>query len=140
MQGDDLRIVDWGGSPDRSFSERRLKRSVFTDLARLALSIDGVSRAAATEFGRQVTLSEEAAAKAREAAKTWRDAATNAFLAGYREAVQGELLVPEDDAEFRAYFAVFRLNDTLEALYSAIERGQSDRVEGLVADALEQLG
>jgi maltose alpha-D-glucosyltransferase / alpha-amylase len=139
MQGDDLRIVDWGGDPSRSFGERRLKQSVFVDISRLAMSIDRVSREAVVRLAQQVTLSDEAAAKARETAKTWRDAALEAFLAGYREAVQGELLVPEDETEFGAYQGAFRLNHTLEGLHAALERGEQDRIEALVADALEQL-
>jgi maltose alpha-D-glucosyltransferase/alpha-amylase len=139
MQGDDLRIVDWGGAPDRSFGERRLKRSVFGDLARLALSIDGVTREATAKLAQQLTLTEEGTAKAAEAAKSWRTTAIAALLSGYRESVQGELLIPEDDTDFQRYFGAFRLNETIELLYTALERGQQDRIEGLVADALEQL-
>ena len=90
---DDIFIIDFEGEPRRPHNERRRKAPAARDVAGLIRSIDYSATAAleravkagADEHGRLVT-----------ALADWRDRATAAFSAAYREAMTNPRLWPAD--------------------------------------------
>jgi maltose alpha-D-glucosyltransferase/alpha-amylase len=139
LQGDDLQLVDWGGDARRPFSERRIKRSAMVDLARLASSLHDLAFGVRADWVRHMQLTGDAADNLRAAEAAWRSACWQAFVAPYRAAVAGQLLVPDDDAEFTKMFDAFRLSAAMETLLQVVERKQTDRLAGALDDCLEQL-
>lgn len=110
-EGDAL-ILDFEGEPVRSLAERRRRQSPLKDVAGMLRSLDYAAQAALKNApGHQ------------ETALAWRDAASQAFLAGYLAAVAGTPLVPSDPAEFQALLD-FHLAEKLlyELLYELRHR------------------
>lgn len=139
LQGDDLQLVDWGGDPRRPFTERRIKRSVLTDLAQLDLSLFAAAYQGAEAWIGHVHLTGEVADKVRTAARNWRQSCLNAFFEPYRNETSGRLLIPDDEREFISLFRVYRLNAAFESLLAALEQGRIDRIPQGLADCLEQI-
>lgn len=133
LQGDDLQFVDWGGDPGRPFSERRIKRSAFDDLARLELAVRLTARNAAQKWPSQTKLTEDGIDRICVAADLWLKVGLSEFLASYRKGVEGSLLVPDDDAEFAELFDAFRLDTAIEGLLHALRNPDHDRVAQAVA-------
>jgi maltose alpha-D-glucosyltransferase / alpha-amylase len=90
---DDIFIIDFEGEPRRPLAERRRKAPAARDAAGLIRSID-YSVTAALERALQVAPDEHG--KLANALAQWRGRATDAFLAGYREAITDERLWPAD--------------------------------------------
>jgi maltose alpha-D-glucosyltransferase/alpha-amylase len=90
---DDIFIIDFEGEPRRPHGERRRKAPAARDVAGLIRSID-YSATAALERALKVTPDENG--KLAAALAEWRDRATAAFLAGYREAMTNPDLWPAD--------------------------------------------
>jgi maltose alpha-D-glucosyltransferase / alpha-amylase len=95
---DDIFIIDFEGEPRRPHSELRRKSPAARDVAGLIRSID-YSATAALERGLKVMPDEQGRLAA--ALAEWRDRASAAFLAAYREAMTNQRLWPADpqDAE-----------------------------------------
>jgi maltose alpha-D-glucosyltransferase/alpha-amylase len=90
---DDILIIDFEGEPQRSLEERRRKRPAARDVAGVVRSIDYAATAA---LARATAISGEGQAKVEKALDTWRERATAAFLAGYRETMTDHRLWPEE--------------------------------------------
>jgi len=90
---DDIFIIDFEGEPRRTLAERRRKAPAARDVASLIRSID-YSATAALERALRVAPDEQG--KLGAALGEWRDRATEAFLAAYREAMGNQLLWPAD--------------------------------------------
>jgi maltose alpha-D-glucosyltransferase/alpha-amylase len=90
---DDIFIIDFEGEPRRPLEERRRKAPAARDAAGLIRSID-YSVTAALE--RALTVAGDEQGKLAAALSDWRDRATEAFLAGYREAMTDHRLWPAD--------------------------------------------
>ncbi|MCE9607520.1 MAG: maltose alpha-D-glucosyltransferase [Planctomycetia bacterium] len=133
LQGDHLQIVDWGGNPGRPLSERRIKRSVFIDLARIDRAIQIAAQEGMAAWFAQVGRHAELAAKVQSWAEAWRRACAEALLSSYRAAVVGQLLVPEDEQEFQQTLDAFRLTTVVEDLTTAMEKNQPAQVAEAVA-------
>jgi maltose alpha-D-glucosyltransferase/alpha-amylase len=88
---DDIFIVDFDGDPRRPVAERRRKAPPARDVASLIRSID-YSTTAALERAQQVAHDEQGRLGA--ALAEWRDRATAAFLAAYRETMVNQRLWP----------------------------------------------
>lgn len=140
LQGDDLQLIDWGGDPQRPFSERRIKRCVLVDLAQLDASLQALEFEVLQAWINHMHLQGEAADTARAAASAWRGACWSAFVGPYRKGVAGQLLAPDDDDEFQALFSVYRLSAAMENLLRVVERRRLDHLPSAVADCLEQTG
>jgi maltose alpha-D-glucosyltransferase/alpha-amylase len=95
---DDIFIIDFEGEPRRPLDERRRKAPAARDVAGLVRSID-YSATAALERALHVASDEHG--KLGAALAEWRDRATTAFLAAYREVMTDQRLWPADpdDAE-----------------------------------------
>ena len=90
---DDIFIIDFEGEPRRPLSERRRKAPAARDVAGLIRSID-YSATAALERALKIAPDEQGRLAA--ALADWRDRATAAFLAAYREAMTNRRLWPAD--------------------------------------------
>ena len=90
---DDIFIIDFEGEPRRPHDERRRKAPAARDVAGLIRSID-YSATAALERALKVAPDEQG--KLGTALGEWRDRATAAFLAGYREIMADPRLWPAD--------------------------------------------
>jgi maltose alpha-D-glucosyltransferase/alpha-amylase len=90
---DDIFIIDFEGEPRRPLAERRRKAPAARDAAGLIRSID-YSVTAALE--RALKIAPDEHGKLATALGQWRDRSTDAFLAGYREAMTNQLLWPAD--------------------------------------------
>jgi maltose alpha-D-glucosyltransferase/alpha-amylase len=90
---DDIFIIDFEGEPRRPHDERRRKAPAARDVAGLIRSID-YSATAALERALKVASDEQG--KLGAALAEWRDRATAAFLAGYREIMADPRLWPAD--------------------------------------------
>jgi maltose alpha-D-glucosyltransferase / alpha-amylase len=90
---DDIFIIDFEGEPRRPHSERRRKAPAARDVAGLTRSID-YSATAALERALQAAPDEQG--RLTVALAEWRDRATAAFLAAYREAMTNQRLWPAD--------------------------------------------
>ena len=90
---DDIFIVDFDGDPSRTIAERRRKAPAARDVASMIRSID-YSTTAALERALKVPTDEHGRLAA--ALAEWRDRATAAFLAAYREAMVNKRLWPAD--------------------------------------------
>jgi maltose alpha-D-glucosyltransferase/alpha-amylase len=95
---DDVSIIDFEGEPRRTLEERRRKAPAARDVAGLMRSID-YSATAALERALKITSDENG--KLAAALADWRDRASAAFVAAYREGVADAGLWPSDrdDAE-----------------------------------------
>ncbi|MEH2562755.1 maltose alpha-D-glucosyltransferase [Bradyrhizobium sp. AZCC 2289] len=121
---DDIFIIDFEGEPRRTISERRRKAPAARDVAGLIRSID-YSATAALERALKVT--HDDAGRLAAALAEWRDRATAAFLAGYRETAANQRLWPAnpDAAERLLNFFL------LEKAFYEIEYELSHRPEWL---------
>ncbi len=121
---DDIFIIDFEGEPRRAITERRRKAPAARDVAGLIRSID-YSATAALERALRVT--HDDAGKLAAALAEWRDRATAAFLAGYRETAANQRLWPAnpDAAERLLNFFL------LEKAFYEIEYELSHRPEWL---------
>ena len=90
---DDIFIIDFEGEPRRPHNERRRKAPAARDVAGLIRSID-YSATAALE--RALKAAPDEHGKLAAALGEWRDRATEAFLAAYREAMTNPRLWPAD--------------------------------------------
>jgi maltose alpha-D-glucosyltransferase/alpha-amylase len=90
---DDIFIIGFEGEPHRPLDERRRRAPAACDVAGLVRSID-YSATAALERAPKTASDEHA--KLTMALGEWRDRATAACLAGYREAMAGAKLWPAD--------------------------------------------
>jgi maltose alpha-D-glucosyltransferase/alpha-amylase len=102
--GRDFVIIDFEGEPARPLGERRIKRSPLRDVAGMLRSFDYAGATAlrapwADHLGAPHEVIEHWVA-------AWRAWVSNAFLAGYLDAMSdGGLLPPTDDERVRLLFA-----------------------------------
>jgi maltose alpha-D-glucosyltransferase/alpha-amylase len=90
---DDIFIIDFEGEPRRTLAERRRKAPAARDVAGLVRSID-YSATAALE--RALKVAQDEHGKLGSALAEWRDRATGAFLAAYRETLANQRMWPAD--------------------------------------------
>jgi maltose alpha-D-glucosyltransferase/alpha-amylase len=88
---DDIFIIDFEGEPRRTIAERRRKAPAARDVAGLVRSIDYSATAALV---RALQVASDDQGKLADALAGWRDLATEAFLAAYRETIAGHGLWP----------------------------------------------
>jgi maltose alpha-D-glucosyltransferase / alpha-amylase len=106
---DDIFIIDFEGEPRRTIAERRRKAPAARDVAGLIRSID-YSTTAALERALKVAHDEHG--KLAVALGEWRDRATDAFLAAYRETMVNQRLWPTDPKTAEGILNFFLLEKT----------------------------
>jgi maltose alpha-D-glucosyltransferase/alpha-amylase len=110
---DDIFIVGFGGGSRHPLAERRRRTPAARDAAGLISSIDG-SAAAALERALKIAPDEQG--KLASALAQWRDRATDAFLAGYREAMTNHGLWPADPRAATGMLNFFLLENALHEI------------------------
>ncbi|WGS22234.1 MULTISPECIES: maltose alpha-D-glucosyltransferase [unclassified Bradyrhizobium] len=107
---DDVFIIDFDGGPGRTIAERRRKAPAARDVAGLIRSIDYAMTAA---LERALKVAPDESGRLSIALGEWRDRATDAFLAGYREAMAGQRLWPADAKAADRLLSFFLLEKAL---------------------------
>jgi maltose alpha-D-glucosyltransferase/alpha-amylase len=90
---DDIFIIDFEGEPRRPIAERRRKAPAARDVAGLIRSIDYSATAA---YERALEVGPDDQNRLAGALAEWRDRATDAFLASYRETTTNQRFWPAD--------------------------------------------
>ncbi|AMN45680.1 maltose alpha-D-glucosyltransferase/ alpha-amylase [Steroidobacter denitrificans] len=97
LVADDLLITGFEGDPTLTLAQRRRKATPLYDVASLLRSFD---HARATALERAVTGRPDLSEHLEAALLQWREAASEAFLKGYRASMRGVGSVPADKASF----------------------------------------
>jgi maltose alpha-D-glucosyltransferase/alpha-amylase len=121
---DDIFIIDFEGEPRRPLDERRRKAPAARDVAGLIRSIDYSATAA---LARALHVASDEHGKLGAALAEWRDRATAAFLAAYREVMTDQRLWPADPHEAERMLNFF----LLEKAFYEIEYELAHRPEWL---------
>jgi len=106
LTGKDLAISDYSGDPSLSYSERRLRRSVFVDLASMIASFYEVAFEGFLH-NRQIHAGD--AQRLLPMATVWAHYISGFFMRAYKEKAAGTLLIPASSTDFGTllqYFAV----------------------------------
>jgi maltose alpha-D-glucosyltransferase / alpha-amylase len=112
--GKDFVILDFEGEHDRSYNDRRRKRSPLRDVASMLRSIDNASLVALWEPG---TVREVDRALLSPWAGLWSAWMSSAFMRGYLRAIAGSaMLANTDAAEASRWLDAFALERTLRDL------------------------
>jgi maltose alpha-D-glucosyltransferase/alpha-amylase len=107
---DDVFIIDFEGEPRRSFAERRRKVPAARDVAGLIRSLDYSVMAA---LGRTQEAGADEAGRLGIALELWRDQSIAAFLAAYRETINGSPVWPADQVHADKLLKFFLLEKAL---------------------------
>jgi maltose alpha-D-glucosyltransferase/alpha-amylase len=96
MTGKDLAIRDFSGDPMLSYSERRLRRCAFVDVAAMVASIFDLAGAGFMEDHRSLGLAPQ---DIRPFAVQWAHYISGFFIGAWLETTKGSLLIPERQAD-----------------------------------------
>ncbi|MBR0931808.1 maltose alpha-D-glucosyltransferase [Bradyrhizobium jicamae] len=121
---DDIFIIDFDGGPGRTIAERRRRAPPARDVAGLIRSIDYAATAA---LDRALMVAPDEGGKLSLALAEWRDRATAAFLASYRETMAGQRLWPGDAEAAQRLLGFF----LLEKAFYEIEYELANRPDWL---------
>jgi maltose alpha-D-glucosyltransferase/alpha-amylase len=108
----DFVIVDFEGEPSRALEERRAKHSPLRDVAGMLRSF-GYAAAVAARQGLRTSEERERAAAA---LAQWRRDTSDAFIAGYKGAIDGAVSYPRSEETFTRLVAAFTLEKALYEL------------------------
>jgi maltose alpha-D-glucosyltransferase / alpha-amylase len=100
LSGRDWVFLDFEGEPSRSPTERRLKRASVVDLAGLIRSLDYAVHHALGTVADRGMLRSEAGPVADACGLVWQWRVTSELIGGYRAAMSGSGIVPDDAEEF----------------------------------------
>jgi maltose alpha-D-glucosyltransferase/alpha-amylase len=104
LTGKDVAISDYSGDPALSYSERRLRRSVFVDLASMIASIYEV---AFDGFLNNQPLHPEDTQRLLPMAGFWAHYLSGFFIRAYKERAQGSVLIPASAWDFETLLQYF---------------------------------
>jgi len=119
LVADDFLIIDFEGEPSRPIEERRLKHSVLRDVAGMLRSFD-YARAVALE--RALESRPDARELIEPALAAWHQAASSAFMKGYRTGVGGAACWPQNARDAERLIALFQVEKALYELRYEIEQ------------------
>lgn len=136
--GGDFVVIDFEGDPERSISERRIKRSPLQDVARMALSLHHAAHSAlyglGTSRGRSPGLVRAEDRPVLEPwAPWWFGAVAREFTSAYCETVEPARLLPDDLEAKKILLDVFLLEKALETLGQELSRGHERALVPLLA-------
>ncbi len=100
LSGRDWVFLDFEGEPSRSPTERRIKRSSVVDLAGLIRSLDYAVHHALGVVSERGSLRPDVHEVAAACGRVWQWRVTSELIGGYRDAVAGSGIVPDDSGEF----------------------------------------
>ncbi len=104
LTGKDLAISDYSGDPALSFSERRLRRSVFADLSSMIASIHDV---AFDGFLNNHSVHSGDASRLLPMAGLWAHYISGFFIRAYKERASGSVLIPASGKDFETLLQYF---------------------------------
>jgi maltose alpha-D-glucosyltransferase/alpha-amylase len=111
--GKDLAILDFGGDPTRSYSERRLKRSPLRDVAGMIRSF---SYAAYEGLFLNNGLKPEEVQKLTHFARLWAHYINGFFMHAYLETVEGSSFLPKTKDDLRVMLNTYLLEKSIYSL------------------------
>jgi maltose alpha-D-glucosyltransferase/alpha-amylase len=112
LTGKDIAINDFSGDPTLSFSERRLRRSPFVDLAGM---IESFHEVAFEGFMHNQQLQEEESRRLLPMAGLWAHYVSGFFIKAYKERAKGSSLIPAQEQDFEMMLQYFLVQ---KAIYS----------------------
>lgn len=133
VSGDDFYIIDFEGEPARPFAQRRAKHSPLKDVAGMLRSLNyaawsALFEASGGEAGRMSALEQPA--------KQWEHDSAQAFMRGYKRAIEDCPSCPQDPETFPQLLNLFLLEKALyEVRYELANRPSWLRipVEGILS-------
>ncbi|TDB59147.1 maltose alpha-D-glucosyltransferase [Arundinibacter roseus] len=111
--GKDLAICNFGGSPERSFSERRLKRSPLRDVAGMIHSFNYAAYAGLL-LNNQIR--PEDIARLTPFAEMWIQQVSGLFMESYLKTVEGSAFIPKQEEDLSMLLQTFLLEKALSDL------------------------
>ncbi len=111
---DSFVIQNFDGDPDRTYSQRRLRRSPSKDIANMMRSINYAVGMVYDES--RGGLRKEVAQQLWEWLRTANRYLSAEFLTAYRKATTGTRLLPEDETDLEVLLDVFRIEKALQEL------------------------
>jgi maltose alpha-D-glucosyltransferase / alpha-amylase len=111
--GKDVAILDFGGDPSRSYSERRLKRSALRDVASMVRSLYYAAYEGLLLKG---DISEEERKKLKSFADLWIHYVSGYYIQSYLDTVQGSPFIPKDKEDLEVLLQTFLLQKALQSL------------------------
>jgi maltose alpha-D-glucosyltransferase/alpha-amylase len=134
-----LVMIDFEGDTSRPSSERRLKRSPLRDVAAMIRSFHDVALGRLRPADLGASLRPEDAVRLDVWARHWYLWVSAAFLAGYRETIDGASILPATEEEWACLLDAFLIQEALEDLYSDL-RSDLERVPASMRGVVELLG
>ncbi|WP_375444923.1 maltose alpha-D-glucosyltransferase [uncultured Fibrella sp.] len=113
LTGRDVTIQDFGGDPNRSYSERRLKRSPLRDVADLLHSL---YYAAYEGFRQDDQVTPEEAPRLLPYAALWAHYMSGFFMKAYLETVQGSSFIPTQPDDLQMMLETYLLENAVAGL------------------------
>ena len=107
-------VQNFDGDPDRSYSQRRLRRSPAKDIANLMRSIGYACGLVFADLSSG--LREETADQLEDWLRTANRYLSAEFLTAYRKATAGTRLLPEDERDLEVLIDTFRIEKALQEL------------------------
>lgn len=107
-------IQNFDGDPDRSYSQRRLRRSPAKDIANLMRSIGYACGLVFEDLASGIR--EETADHLEDWLRTANRYLSAEFLTAYRKATDGSRLLPEDEQDLEVLIDTFRIEKALQEL------------------------
>jgi maltose alpha-D-glucosyltransferase/alpha-amylase len=114
MADENFIIQNFDGDPDRSYSQRRLRRSPAKDIANLMRSIGYACGQVYEDLA--VGIKEETADQLEDWLRTAVRYLSAEFLTAYRKATDGSRLLPEDDHDLDVLIDTFRIEKAMQEL------------------------
>ena len=114
MADENFVIQNFDGDPDRSYSQRRLRRSPAKDIANLMRSIGYACGLVYEDLAGGVR--EETAEHLEDWLRTANRYLSAEFLTAYRKATNGTRLLPEDEHDLEVLIDTFRIEKSLQEL------------------------
>jgi maltose alpha-D-glucosyltransferase/alpha-amylase len=137
--GRDFVFIDFEGESDRSYGERRLKRTPLKDIAGMVRSFHQVSEQALYGMVDVGKIVPEKTSVYEGWSKLWRNCMSSIFIESYREALAGSRLVPPEPSAFEALFYACQI----ETAFTDLSRDMlyaPDRAQFSLRAILEVLG
>lgn len=110
LTGKDVVITDFGGDPEKSFSDRRLKRSPLRDVAAMIRSFTDV---AYEGFLKTTHVDKAHINDFLPFARIWAHYMINFFMKAYLETVKDSLFIPKDKDDFKMMVETYMLEKAL---------------------------
>ncbi|HEV2482477.1 MAG TPA: maltose alpha-D-glucosyltransferase [Puia sp.] len=130
LTGKDLAISEYSGDPALSFSERRLRRSVFVDLASMIASIHEV---AFDGFLADEPIHSEQTQRLLPMAGFWAHYISGFFMRAYKERAKGTILIPASAFDFETLLQYFVVQKAM-TIFNGYLRKDPKRV--IIAQAM----